>query len=182
MNKKFGKSIIINNVTYSIIVILSYLIGISRNIIYYISITYYIINSCYKMISLIPYKNTKSMQFQVYDIGILLHNIIIIYTIRYITDNMIGALIFYWLYLIEISNLPIYAVQYFIKMKYKNMNVINLLMVFIVSTYIYINLYLCSYLIYLLLLESTTPILIIVVIPLIIIINGISIYKLIKKS
>ncbi|ARF12228.1 hypothetical protein Klosneuvirus_4_43 [Klosneuvirus KNV1] len=156
-NKNFHITSIINSTTHASIIVLSYLIGIPGTIVYYISITYYILDTCYELIDLIPDKTNKPIQIRLYNLGIFIHHAIIIYSIKYIANEVTEKTIFYAFYLAELSNFPLYAVQYFKKTKYQNQIIINMFVIIEIISYLYLRLYLCGYHAYLLLFEQNIP-------------------------
>jgi len=180
-NKNFDIATLFNSITHASIVVLSYLIGIPGNVIYYITITYYVIDTCYELIRLIPFKSDKQFKLRLYNLGIFIHHILIIYTIKYIADVSTEKYIFYAFYLAELSNFPMYAVQYLKKTKYSNQIVINLLVILEIIAYIYLRLYLCGYQSYLLLFEPGMPIAVVLTAWAMIIISAIWTYKLVMQ-
>jgi len=180
-NKNFDIATLFNSVTHASIVVLSYLIGIPGTVIYYITISYYIIDTCYELISLIPFKSEKPLKFRLYNLGILIHHVLIIYSIKYITDELSGKYIFYAFYLAELSNFPMYAVQYLKKTKYQNQIVVNLLVILEIIAYTYLRLYLCGYQSYLLLFVPGIPITVILTSWAMIIISAFWTYKLVMQ-
>jgi len=156
-DKNFHITSLINSVTHASLIVFSYLIGLPGIVVYYISITYYILDTCYELIDLIPYKPDKPFQFRLYNLGIFIHHIIIIYSIKYIAHEVTEKQIYYAFYLAELSNFPLYAVQYCKKTKYQNHIVINLLVILEIISYLYLRLYLCGYHAYLLLFEQNIP-------------------------
>lgn len=181
MNKNFDIATLLNSVTHASIIILSYLIGIPGTVVYYISITYYITDTCYEIIRLIPFNNNKSMKFRLFNLGIFIHHAVIIYSIKYLSDETTGKAIFYAYYLAELSNFPMYIVHYLKKIKYPNQIVVNLFVLVEVIAYIYLRLYLCGYHAYLLLFDPNMPYTIIITSWIILIISAIWTWKLIQQ-
>lgn len=180
-DKNFHITSIINSTTHASIIVLSYLIGIPGTIVYYISITYYILDTCYEIIALIPNKYDKPFQFRLYNLGIFIHHIIIIYSIKYIADEITEKSIFYAFYLAELSNFPLYAVQYLKKTKYQNLIIINLVIIIEIIAYLYLRLYLCGYNAYIILFDPKIPYTVIITAWSMLIISAIWTSKLMKQ-
>src|SRR6266446_6716899 len=90
-NKNFNISRLYNSTTHALLVIICYLFYIPSHTLYYISITYYLIDSIYEIINL----TTQTMKIKAYDCGILVHHIIIILSLKYLQDPLTASFTYY---------------------------------------------------------------------------------------
>lgn len=97
-------------------VILAYLLGIPGYILYYWSITYYILDSMYEIVGMID--NNKGIRL--FDFGMLLHHFISIAMLKHLCYPGTEKYLYKAFYLAEVSNLPMYMVYHLKVLEYKN--------------------------------------------------------------
>lgn len=178
-NKNFETSILINSATHASFIVLAYLFDITGTTVYYVSLSYYILDTFYELINLVPLNNNKPIKIRLYNVGIFIHHIVIIYTLKYLTHTSSEKHMMYAFYLAELSNFPMYVVKYLKKNKYHNKIIINLFIVAEIIAYLYLRIYLGGYQAYTLLFEFDIPYTVIIASWLIIIISTVWTYKLI---
>lgn len=95
---------------HAISVILSYLLDISGQYLFYWSSTYYFIDT------IIVFLRFRGL----YDFGLVIHHIIVILILKSLYDPLISLYIYYIFFVAEFSNLPMYVVHHMKLINFSN--------------------------------------------------------------
>lgn len=91
------------SLVHALIVVIFYLTNINETILFYISCTYYLLDTIY----------TVYYYVGIFDFGLILHHIFTIGAIIYLTDEEASVYIRFIFFVAELSNLPMYFAEYF---------------------------------------------------------------------
>jgi hypothetical protein len=144
-----------NSAAHASLVILTYLLSIPGYGLYYVSMTYYIIDTVYELIYLI-FLNKKT-EMKLFDCGLLTHHLVVLLSLKYLYDPLTGHYVHYLFYLSELSNIPMYVIYHLRKIKYTNTYVIKSLVLLETLGYAILRLFLASKEIYNLLFIAEIP-------------------------
>jgi len=115
-NHNFKLSRIHVSAVHASTVIIAYLINVPGYILCYWSVTYFIMDTLYELLSIWTFKS----KFGLFDAGILLHHFTSIAVLRYLNYPITEPYMLKAFYLSEISNLPMYLVYHLRTSGYTN--------------------------------------------------------------
>lgn len=121
-------------------VVISYLFGMPGYILYYWSLTYYMMDTLYELADL--YRSNKSIKL--YELGMLLHHVISIIVLGYLWSHHTEKHMYYAYYLAELSNFPMYLVHHLKTVGYNNKYMLKVLIFIEAVAFIFLRLVLGS--------------------------------------
>jgi hypothetical protein len=104
------------SVVHASSVIIAYLIGVPGYILYYWSITYYMMDTLYELVDLVKVNRSIAL----YDFGMLVHHVVSMIVLEYLWHHHTQKHMYYAFYLAELSNLPMYLVYHLKNSGFKN--------------------------------------------------------------
>lgn len=138
MNSKLVRNFF--NALHALCVVVCYFSGIQGSTLVYISMSYFLCDTVYEL-SLIP----KTF----YDFGITIHHVFSMLSLLYLwKEDSVAVIVYYFYFLLELSNIPMYLVYYLKQIKYNNTSILRLLLIIETIFYIYMRLYLGVYRVY----------------------------------
>lgn len=109
---------------HALSVVISYLIGLPGNLLYYWSVTYYMMDTAYEFVELYNKTNLK-----LFNLGMMAHHFVTIGVMGYLEHHHGGKQLYYGFFLSELSNLPMYVMYHLRAIKYNNWYVLKLIVV-----------------------------------------------------
>ena len=161
---------------HAVSVIFFYLIKFNPLYLFYISRGYYIIDSLYELIQM-----KKNNSIRLYQLGILLHHVLTIIGLNYLTNDLTSHHIYRTYFLAEVSNLPMYLIRYLLHNNNNNKYLIKGLTIVEFAAYVYLRLILCVPIIIAVFKDQNTPNLLRLMTLAIYTISGMWTYKLFKQ-
>ncbi len=127
-------------------VIISYLTSFSPFMLYYWSVTYYILDLGVEI----------NQMKKLYNFGMIFHHLITIFVLRYLQKEETQLIVFNSFFLVEFSNIFLYLVYHLRLVKYSRLGVMSVLVLFEIIFYGFFRLILGLRIIYYLVLKSLT--------------------------
>jgi hypothetical protein len=118
---------------HALTVIIFYNIGIPSSLLFYISMSYFILDSIYEL--------SQLKGFKLFELGMLVHHAIAISSLFMLKESSPHtSMVYFFYYILELSNIPMYLVYHLKQVKYTS----KLLVLFETFVYIYLRLYVCG--------------------------------------
>lgn len=94
---------------HALTVVIFYLVGANESSLFYISCTYYLLDTLY----------TIYYYVGIFDTGLILHHIFTIGAIMYLSNERVSSYVRFIFFVAELSNIPMYFAEYFIMVNNK---------------------------------------------------------------
>jgi len=148
---------------HALTVIFFYIFNGSLDLLYFLSLTYYIMDTKYEFDNIFRSTTTinttttntnttttitTTKKISLYDFGIIVHHILSMILIAYLLDPSVNGYIFYIYFLAEISNLPMYLAYHLIHINYSNKKIIRWITIAEATAFGFCRMYLGSYMAY----------------------------------
>ncbi len=137
MNSKLLRNFF--NACHALYVVISYITGFPSDKVFYGSMLYFICDTLYEIWGLY----LRKFNVKIYEFGMITHHCVsMLSMLLLLQKGPIADMVYYFYYILELSNLPMYIVYHLKQIKYTNEVIINTLLISEVLWYIYYRLYL----------------------------------------
>jgi hypothetical protein len=152
-NKNFKLSRMNVSALNALTVIIFYLCNLSLDVLYTMSVGYYIMDTIYEVRIL-----SSKTRVSLYEGGIIIHHIISVITLGYLLDSYVSSYVFYAYFISEVSNLPMYLAYQLIHLSHLNKMVIGSVTLMEIAAFLYLRMYLGGIMAYNLWFDPNVPI------------------------
>lgn len=127
------------NACHAICVVIAYITSLPSNQLFYGSIMYFMCDTYYEILCM----RKRQFNVKIYELGMIIHHLVSMLSMLYLLNpGPTADMVYYFYYILEFSNIPMYLVYHLKQIKYSNKSLLKMLLVGETFWYIYFRLYL----------------------------------------